>query len=244
MSTIPPDFLAAPLRWLTRSQESKDDSPPTVMNYPQSTEEEVANAITHGVALVLSVVGLFFLLPITVARGDLSTVIGAATFGAGMVLVYAASTIYHLVRDRELKSWWRVADQVCIYLMIAGSYTPFTVTVLRGAWGWSLLTAIWVIAVTAIVARVFFIDRDGHVSPWPYVLMGWLAVVAIAPIIQRLPAGGLALVFAGGISYMIGVYFYLKDHVKYYHAIWHLFVMMGNIFHFWAVLLYAYPPAA
>lgn len=210
----------------------------------QARSEERLNAITHGAATVLALFGLYVLLANSWAGGDALRLVGCAVFGVAMVLVYAASTIYHGVTDEALKARYRVVDQASIYLMIAGSYTPFTLTTLRGPWGWGLLAAVWSMAIVGIVARVFFVSRYAHVRALPYLAMGWLAVIAIRPILERVPPGGLALIVFGGLAYTFGVYFYVRDKVPYYHAVWHLFVMVGTMLHFWAVLLYTQIPAA
>lgn len=208
-------------------------------------QEEIANVVTHGVGLLLCIAGLFILLPRAMDTADGLVILGTGVYATAMISMYAASTAYHAVQSKRLKLSFRTLDQVCIYFLIAGTYTPFLLTILRGPWGWSLLAAVWTFAVGGILFRIFLSRRFRHISAMPYLAMGWLSLVAIKPIIDRTDANFMTLMTAGGLSYTLGVYFYARDEkpgCRFYHAIWHLFVMMGSLFFFWAVLHYTILP--
>lgn len=206
---------------------------------PQSRREEWWNALTHGVGLAASVIGLPALILVASARGDRLEVIACTVFALSLVTLYAASTIYHALPSSPAKRVLRVIDHVAIYLLIAGSYTPFTLGVLRGAWGWTLFGVVWALAGLGILHKTVLGFRYPRLSTSMYVGMGWLAVVAIVPLARALPAAGLLLLVAGGLSYTAGVLLYVRDHKPYRHAIWHLFVLAGSGCHYAAVLLFA-----
>lgn len=202
-------------------------------------EDEIANAITHGVGLLLAIVGLCVLVTLAAVRGTAWHVVGCSVYGASLVVLYGASTIYHVKRAPRAKAAWRVVDHACIFLLIAGSYTPFTLTTLRGAWGWSLLAAVWTCAIVGITYKLIAARRQLTESAIPYVLTGWLALVAVKPLMESVPFACLMLLMGGGLAYTIGTVFYKLDHRRFFHAIWHLFVMAGSVLHFVAVLIYA-----
>ncbi len=201
--------------------------------------EELANAITHGIGLLLSLVGVPLLVLHSLSRGDALVVVGMSVFGAALVAVYASSTLYHAVRPSRTKQLLQVADHVAIYLLIAGTYTPFSLGVLRGTLGWSLLGVIWTLAVLGIVFKVAFRTRFERLSTAFYVGMGWVAIVAIKPLAQAMPSAGFWLLVGGGLCYTAGVFFYVRTSPRYMHAVWHLFVMAGSACHFFSVLHYA-----
>jgi hemolysin III len=203
-----------------------------------SAREEIANALTHGVGLLGSLIGVPFLIAAYLARGDLLMVLGVSVFAASLLAVYTTSTLYHAVPHPRHKQWLRTADHVAIYLLIAGTYTPFTLGVLRGAWGWSLFAAIWTLAALGIISKLFFHSRFRRLSTAFYLAMGWAIVVAIRPLALSLPQAGLWLLAAGGLCYTGGVVFYVRK-ARYTHAIWHCFVLGGSACHFFAVLHYA-----
>ena len=205
----------------------------------QSRGEEAANALTHGVGLVASLVALPVLLVAAVARHDPWQVVGVAVFGTTLIALYAASTLYHAVAHPRAKRRLRLADHCAIYLLIAGTYTPFTLGVLRGAWGWSLLGVIWALAVSGVAFKMFGGLRFPRVSGVAYLLMGWTCLAAIGPIVARVPAQGVAWLVAGGLLYSLGMIFYASARLRYAHAVWHLFVLAGSGCHFLAVLWYA-----
>jgi hemolysin III len=205
------------------------------------SREEIANVLTHGAGAVASVAGAAVLLSVAATYGDGWKVASSAVFGATMVLLYAASTLYHAARTPAVKARLKVLDHCAIYLLIAGSYTPFALVGLRGGWGWSLFAVAWTLAAAGTVFKLFFIDRFPRLSTATYIAMGWLAVVAIGPMVQRLPAATLAWMVAGGVVYTAGTVFYHSRRIPYAHAIWHLFVMGGSVCHFAAVVTQVAP---
>lgn len=207
-------------------------------------KEEIANGLTHGVGLGASLAGAALLLVLTVFRGDGWEVASSIVYGSTLVTLYTASTLYHSFRGERAKKALRVFDHCSIYLLIAGSYTPFALVSLRGGWGWTLFGLVWGLAVAGIVFKVFFTGRLNTLSTVVYVLMGWLAVVAVKPIIEAVPAGGIWLLLAGGLAYTAGTFFYHNRRVPYSHAVWHLFVVCGSIFHYLAISNYVLLPNA
>jgi hemolysin III len=206
-----------------------------------SLGEEVAHAITHGLGAVLAIVGLCILVARAALYGNTWHVVAASIFGATLVLMFTASTLYHSIPMPRARRVLRIIDHSLIYFLIAGTYTPFTLITLKGAWGWSLFAFTWGLAVVGVVFKIFATGRFEKVSLAIYLLMGWCAVVAIKPLISALQPGGLALMFAGGLTYTGGVLFYTWERLRYHHAIWHLFVLAGSTLHFFAVLLYVLP---
>lgn len=211
------------------------------MRLPDS-REEIANVITHGAGAVASLVGGAVLLTVAALQGDGWKVASSAVFGATLVLLYAASTFYHAARTPAMKARLKVLDHCAIYLLIAGSYTPFALVGLRGGWGWSLFAVAWTLAAAGTVFKLFYIDRFPRLSTATYIGMGWLAVVAIVPMVQRLSPATLAWMVAGGVTYTVGTVFYHSRRIRYAHAIWHLFVIGGSACHFAAVLTQMLPP--
>jgi hemolysin III len=192
----------------------------------QSRGEEIANSISHGLGLVAALAATPFLVLQAVRRGDAGFIVGASVFAATMVLLYLASTLYHALPIGQAKRVFRVIEHAAIFLLIAGTYTPFTLGVLRGAWGWTLLGLVWGLAVVGVVLKAF--DRMSHpiVSTSLYLLMGWLIVIAVEPLYARVPASGLLWLVAGGVAYTAGVAFFAADsRLRYGHFIWHLFVV-------------------
>lgn len=206
--------------------------------------EEIANSITHGIGLTASLLALPVLVLIATARHDPWQVVGAAIFGTTLVLLYAASTLYHALPVSRAKRVFRVLDHSAIYLLIAGTYTPFTLGVLRGPWGWSLFGTVWGLTVVGIVVKATLGFRFPRLSIAVYLLMGWLVVVAIRPLVARVSPAGLAWLVAGGLSYTVGVVFFTWKRLRYGHAVWHLFVAAGSVCHFLAVLWHAGRAAA
>jgi len=204
-----------------------------------SLGEEIANSITHGAGFVAFAVGLPILVATAAERGDALQVIGCSVFASCLVLLYAASTLYHALPVSRAKHVFRVADHSMIYLVIAGSYTPFLLGVLRGPFGWTLLAVIWGLAAIGLLHKLLLGMRFQGASIALYLGMGALAVVAIGPIAERVPSGGQAWLAVGALLYATGVVFYARDHVRYGHTVWHLFVLAGSACHFVAVLNYA-----
>lgn len=204
--------------------------------------EEAANAVTHGVGLVLSLVGMPILILSALDRGERATVIGASVFGATLIALYAASTLYHAIPHPTLKQKLRVVDHAAIYLLIAGTYTPFTLGVLRGTWGWTLFGIVWTLAALGVLFKVVFgSGAMAKVSTAIYVAMGWVIIIAIKPLMASMEHAGLMLLVAGGLCYTGGVIFYVDRRRTWTHPVWHLFVMGGSICHYFAVLWYAAP---
>jgi hemolysin III len=206
---------------------------------PQTLGEEIANSVSHGVALVVAIVAAPILIDATRRLGA-ANVVGAAVFAATMVLLYLTSTLYHALPPGRAKRVFMKLDHGAIYLFIAGSYTPFALGVLGGPWGWTLFGVVWSIAAVGVTLKAF--DRLSH--PWLstglYLVMGWLALIAAAPLVERMPQPGLALLLAGGLAYTVGVVFFMLDsRLRYAHTVWHGFVAAGTGFHFFAVLNYA-----
>lgn len=203
--------------------------------------EELAHAITHGIGAVLGIAGLTVLVVFSALRGDAWHVVSSAIYGTTLVALYSASTLYHSFPQPGVKRIFRIMDHSAIYLLIAGTYTPFLLVNLRGPWGWSLFGVLWGAAVAGIVFKVFFTGRFPKISTILYVVMGWVAVVAFKPMLDNIASGGIWLIVAGGLTYTLGVVFYVMTHIKYHHAVWHLFVLGGSILHFFAVLFYVIP---
>ncbi len=206
--------------------------------------EELVNSLTHGTGALLSAAGLGVLLVLACLNGTALHIVSCGIYGATLVLLYTASTLYHSVRSPSVKQVFRVVDRSCIYLLIAGTYTPFTLVTLKGGWGWTLFGLIWVLAAAGVVFQFLFPNRFKALSAVAYLLMGWLAILAVKPLLEALPAGGFAWLLAGGIVYTLGTLFYLFKKLPYNHAIWHLFVLGGSTCHYVAVLLYVVPAAA
>jgi hemolysin III len=203
---------------------------------------EVANTLTHGIGLLLSLGGLFLLLYLSIARGEAKHIVSFAIYGTCLVLAYLASTIYHAARCHRRKRRLQLLDHCSIYLLIAGSYTPFLLVGLDGGgWGWSLFGVVWGIAIIGIAVKVRVSHHPGRFSTISYLLMGWLAIIAIKPLYDHLVIGAFILLVLGGVSYTVGVYFFAHDHKHLHHAVWHCFVLAGSVLHFLAVAIYLTP---
>jgi hemolysin III len=212
-----------------------------VQPHLETPAEEIASCATHGLGAILSVAAIAVLVTLSSLRGDARHVVTVAVFGASMLMVYVASSLYHGCRTHATKHRLKVLDHVAIYCLIAGTYTPFLVVKIGGAWGWSLLAVLWGLALLGTLFKLRFVDRFDGASTAVYVGMGWIALVAAKPFVERLPGGAIAWLLAGGIAYTAGVVFYRWENLPYNHAIWHLFVLAGSACHFVAVLLYVVP---
>lgn len=202
-------------------------------------KEELANTLSHGIGLICSLAALPVLILGALDRGDAANVVGAAAFGVTMILLYLASTWYHALPEGPIKSRFQVLDHAAIYLLIAGSYTPFTLGVLRGAWGWTLFGLVWSAAAVGVIVKWKGGIRFARLSTAAYLVMGWLVVIALKPLLALMPVNGLLLLAAGGMSYTVGVFFYATNYFRFSHAVWHLFVLGGTTCHFFAALWYA-----
>ncbi|SFU94271.1 hemolysin III [Polaromonas sp. YR568] len=209
----------------------------------QTLGEEIANSVSHGVALLAAVIAAPFLVVASVRNGDAIDVAAASVFAATMVLLYFTSMLYHAlpaVRAARAKSVFQVLDHGAIYLLIAGTYTPFTLGVLRGPWGWTLFALVWTMALAGVAVKAVAGIRYPRVSTALYVAMGWVALIAIKPMLELIPNWGLFWLVAGGLFYTLGVGFFATDsRLRYGHFVWHMFVAAGTVCHFVAVLYYA-----
>jgi hemolysin III len=214
-----------PLRW------------PRSLTLPEWVQEELINTLTHAIGVALALAGLAALVTLASLHHSARQLVSYSIYGVTLVLLYGVSTAYHGVRMPRAKRLLRILDHAAIYLLIAGTYTPFALISLRGVWGWSLLGIIWALAATGVVFKVFFIGRFPRTSVAIYLGMGWLALVAARQLFAHLPVDGLILLFTGGFFYTLGVLFFAFDYKRFHHAIWHLFVLAGSICHFFAVLV-------
>jgi hemolysin III len=200
--------------------------------------------MTHGLGLLLSIGGLATLVVMASMRGNAWHVVGCAVFGVTLVLLYASSTLYHGVRHARAKRVLRKIDHAAVFLLIAGTYTPFTLVSLRGGFGWALLAVVWGLAILGIVLEVAVRRNSRGPSVWFYLAMGWLIVIAAGPLIRSLDPEGLLLLAMGGLAYTLGVIFYAWHRLPFNHAIWHVFVMAGSACHFSCLLTSVIPSAA
>ncbi len=204
-------------------------------------KEEITHSITHGIGAGLSIAGLILLVLRAVWFGNTIQVASFSIFGATLILMYLASTLYHSIQQPRLKQVFKIFDHAAIYLLIAGTYTPFLLVALDSAWRWTLLVIIWGLALLGVSFKALFINRFQRISVLGYILMGWLSVVIFRDLATNLPAGGMLWLAAGGVAYTVGVIFYALQKIPYMHAIWHLFVMAGSLCHFFAVFFYLAP---
>ena len=205
--------------------------------------EEIANSVIHGVGVVLGIAGLGVLTAFASLRGNAWHIVGCSIFGAALILLYTTSTLYHSIPLPRVKAVLRALDHSAIFILIAGTYTPFLLVNLRGPWGWSLFGVIWGLALIGIVLRIVRGRRSTLVSVALYIGMGWAVVVAAKPMLNSVAPGGLWLLLLGGLAYTLGVVFYVWKRLPYHHAIWHVFVLAGSILHFFAILFYVIPLA-
>lgn len=212
---------------------------PTRLELPAGNEdpfraahEELANALTHGIGLIASLCGGAVLITLAARMGDGWQLAGAVVYSLSMLLLYSASTLYHSSRDVAIKSRLKVLDHCAIYILIAGTYTPVTLISLRGPIGWVLFGVVWTLALSGIVFKLFYTGRFKRVSTILYIAMGWLALFAIKPVMHALTTTALLWLVVGGIAYTLGTIFYLNRRIRYAHAIWHVFVLLGSVSHF------------
>ncbi|MBE3091372.1 MAG: hemolysin III family protein [Candidatus Atribacteria bacterium] len=210
----------------------------TLLLKTQTLGEEIANSITHGIGAGLSIAALVILTVLASRRGDAWRIVSFSIYGATLVLLYLSSTLYHSFLSLKIKNIFRILDHSAIYLLIAGTYTPVTLTLMRGAWGWTLFGLAWVMAIGGIIVTTLLLDKLKALLVLSYVVMGLLVVIAIKPMIQMLPRGMIIWLFIGGACYILGILFYLWKRLPYHHPIWHLFVLGGSISHFLGILFY------
>ena len=205
---------------------------------PYSLGEEIANSVIHGIGVVLSIAALVLLLTFSVMSGDGFKIAASIVYGVSLVLEYTASTLYHAFPQPRVKHVFKVLDHCGIYLLIAGTYTPFCLVTLRESGGWQLFFVVWGLAIAGIAMEAFWVYRPRWLSALVYLALGWLVVVAIRPLVASIDPAGLWLLIAGGLCYTVGTVFYVLKKVPYMHAVWHLWVLAGSVLHFLAVLLY------
>ncbi|MFO7555261.1 MAG: hemolysin III family protein [Desulfobacterales bacterium] len=220
---------------LNRSMNAYNSIP----NY--SLREDFASSMIHGAGFILAIIGMCLLIAYASIYGNAWHVVSCSIYGSTLVLLYTASTLYHSIRLAKARKVLRVLDHSTIFLLIAGTYTPFTLVNLRGPWGWSLFGVIWALAVIGILFQTTGFLKGAKVSVAFYVAMGWVVVVAIKPMLSLVDTGGLVLLLLGGVAYTTGVVFYVWRRMPYNHAIWHVFVVAGSTLHFFAIFLYVIP---
>ncbi len=214
---------------------------PKKINIPK---DELLNSITHGMGVLLSIAALVLLVVFASIRpyGDVWKIVSFAVYGTSLIIMYTASTLYHSYQNRKIKEFLNLFDHAAIYVLIAGTYTPFTLVSLRGPWGWSIFGVIWGLAIAGVIFKLFFYkDKYRKVSAILYFLMGWIILIAIRPMIMEVPTGGLLWLLGGCLIYSMGIPFYIKREKPYFHVIWHLFVLGGSITHFFAIMFYVLP---
>ncbi len=213
-------------RWLDR----------VPLSAPQSLGEEIANSITHGTGAGLSIAALVILVVFAARQSDAWKVVSFSIYGASMIALYLASTLYHAIPYPQAKRFFRILDHSTIFLLIAGTYTPVTIGVMRGPWGWTLFGLIWGLAIVGINLKIFALSKLKKLSLAIYILMGWIVVIAIKPLLASLTPPVLLWLAAGGLCYMLGIVFYALKKMPYHHSVWHLFVLGGSACHFIAML--------
>lgn len=208
-------------------------------NYEKYTiGEEIANSITHGIGALLSLAALVILIIFSVLKGTPLQTLSVTIYGISLFLLYLASTLYHSIQHKKAKQILEIIDHSSIYLLIAGTYTPFTLVTLNGKTGWSIFIAVWILAIIGIATKPFIVKKFRILSTLLYIIMGWIIIFAIKPLINNLPSGGIFWLVFGGVLYTVGAFFYVWRKIKFGHMIWHLFVLGGSISHFIAVFFY------
>ena len=204
--------------------------------YPKG--EERINVITHAIGFVMSIAALTLLVVFASLKGTVWHIVSFAIYGASLVILYFASTVFHLSENQKIRNHLNIFDHAAIFLLIAGTYTPFALVTLHGPWGWTIFGIVWGLAIAGIILKLFYTGRFNTLSTLMYIAMGWLIVIAIKPLIAALPFEGLMWLLAGGLSYSVGAVFFLIDKLPYNHAIFHVFVVVGSACHFIAVFWY------
>lgn len=216
---------------------------PTSYKKRYTVSEEIANSVTHGIGLLLAIAGLAILTGFASRRGDAWHLVSCVVFATTLIIQYAFSTLYHSIQIPKIKQVMRTFDHSAIFLLIAGTYTPFMLVNLRGAWGWTLFGLIWTLALLGVLIQFSELRKFKKFSLSVYIFMGWIVVVAFEPMLNGVKTGGLVLLLLGGIAYTGGVFFYVWRKLPYQHAIWHGFVLLGSVLHFFAILFYVIPQA-
>lgn len=208
---------------------------------PQTKGEEIANTVTHAIGALLAIAGLVLLVVFSSCHGTARHIVSCSVYGATLWMMFLMSSIYHSLPESTGKRILRVFDHCSIYLVIAGTYTPFTLVVLPPGWGWSLFGVVWFLALLGIVQKIFFINRWPLLSTILYILMGWMVMVACKPLFSNLPLGGSVLLVLGGVAYTFGALFFIMDDRPYLHAVWHIFVLSGAIFQYMSIFFFVIP---
>jgi hemolysin III len=206
--------------------------------------EEIFNSITHGIGIIISIAALIIMVIFSSRYGSAIDIVSSTIFGISLVLLYTASTLYHSFQKPGLKHTFKIIDHSCIYILIAGTYTPFMLITLNGTLGWTIFSVVWSLTIGGILFKVFFINRLETISTIAYIIMGWLIIFAIKPLYQALPGSALALIVSGGLIYTLGTIFYAWEKLPFNHSIWHSFVLAGSICHFFAIMFYVLPVKA
>lgn len=206
------------------------------------TEEELANSVTHGIGLLASITGLIMLVFRGIQWNSLWAITSFSVYGTSLILLFLSSTLYHIRFYSEVRSVFRAIDHSSIYILIAGTYTPFTLVSLRGNWGWSLFGSVWGLALGGILFKVLSRENFSRVETATYVLMGWLSIVVAHKLFATIGLHGILLLMLGGVVYTLGIIFYNWEELRYHHAIWHLFVLGGGVCHYMAVYFFVAPP--
>lgn len=209
---------------------------PSWQNPFYTVQEEIANSVTHGVGTGMAVAGLATLIVLAVIFGDTRRIVGFSIYGGSLILLYLASTLYHSIQNAKAKKILRVFDHASIYVLIAGTYTPFLIISIQGTLGWTVLAIVWALAIVGVAWKIFFIGKFEIIATIAYVLMGWMCVVLFKEMLAKVPPAGLIMLVTGGIVYTAGVIFYAWERIPYNHAIWHLFVLGGSICHYFAIV--------
>lgn len=204
-------------------------------------KEELYNVLTHGTGALLSVLALACMVYLSAVKGTKMQLAASLIFGLSLTVLYTASAVYHAMTKLRWKRIFQIVDHLCIYLLIAGTYTPVALLGLKGFWGWLIFGLIWSLAVIGFIFKLSPLRRYEKVSLALYLVMGWLIVIALRPLMASMPTEPLLLLLAGGFCYTVGVYFFIRENVPYYHCIWHLFVLAGSAFHFFGIFFYLVP---
>lgn len=210
------------------------------LNYSPEIEEKF-NVLSHAFGILLSIIALIFLVLKACMQGDAWQIVSFSIYGASLIMLYTASTIFHSSKDEERRNKLNVFDHASIYVLIAGTYTPYVLVTLRGSVGWIIFGVIWGLAVAGIILKLFYIDKYRLLSTIMYVLMGWVMIFAVKPIVNSLELGGLIWLLAGGIIYTVGAVFFSLNKLKFNHAIFHVFVLLGSFCHFMSIYFYVVP---
>jgi hemolysin III len=222
--------------WAERPKEFSSD-----YTHKWNVHEEVVNSITHGIGVLLGIAALVLMVVYATMDGSVYGIVSGAIFGASLIIAYASSAIYHAILYPPIKRFFRIMDHSCIFLLIAGTYTPFCLVTLNGPLGWTLFGVVWGLAIIGITMKFLYFDSFKVLSTAIYIGMGWLAVAVVVQLLHNLPLWGCLWMLAGGLAYTIGVIFFVYERVPFFHAVWHLFVLAGSICHFFAIYFYVMP---